>query len=336
MSKAKWAAIVYGRSYHLDFRFITIPQDFGESEIAWASPYILATTQKARHLADLSRWSLFKNKSHCIIGITCMVRDLIGKLGEDLIEVMAKDDRGRPLYVFVGYVTKLDNCQSLADLPAYTGRYLASFKSLYQEIEKVWWVRNYEDRQPRLSDYKSLNNTIETVSITSLQNDQILELNNQATNPDKTFLWQQSTNRNHQLWHAAASCPESTSICLDIYGKYLPNSPFLNQTISDLRGFTIVDRLNERKSERVESLPQKMSSSWKEKISNKAKGDIDLTLQQAAKVTSVSQEIISNFTSGSNSGNDNLERSNSSSEDRENFGFKTKQNPLPSKKEDWF
>jgi len=109
MSEEKWAAIVYGRSYHLDFRFITIPHNFTAQDIQWATPYILATTQKARNLANSPRWSLFKNDSYCIVGVTCMVRDLIPQLGEDLIEVMSKDDQGRPLYVFVGYVAQLTN-----------------------------------------------------------------------------------------------------------------------------------------------------------------------------------------------------------------------------------
>ncbi len=48
-----------------------------------------------------------------------MVRDLIGQLGEELIEAMTKDDRGRPLYVFVGYVTQLNQGKDLLDVPAY-------------------------------------------------------------------------------------------------------------------------------------------------------------------------------------------------------------------------
>ena len=58
MSREGWAKIVYGRSYHLDFRFITIPQDFERDDLAWASQHILATTRQARNLTDRPRWSL--------------------------------------------------------------------------------------------------------------------------------------------------------------------------------------------------------------------------------------------------------------------------------------
>ena len=82
----QWAAIVYGRTYHLDFRFITIPHDFTASDITWASQHILATTHQARNLPSNPRWSLFKNDSYCVVGITCMVRDLIGKFCAVLLE----------------------------------------------------------------------------------------------------------------------------------------------------------------------------------------------------------------------------------------------------------
>ena len=111
---------------------------------------------------------------------------------------------------------------------------------------------------------------------------------------------------------------------MDIYGKPLANSPFLNQTVSKIREFTIIDRLNENKSDQVEFVPPKSSFSWKEKISTRAKEDIELTLQQAVKVTSASQEIVDRLTNGSNSQNTNSENGNSASEERENFGFKTK------------
>ncbi|MCC0178621.1 hypothetical protein I4641_16735 [Waterburya agarophytonicola K14] len=335
MSKQDWAAIVYGRSYHLDFRFITIPYDFTAKEIAWVLPYIIATTQKARNLSTYPRWSLFKNNSHCVVGVTCMVRDLIGRLGEDLIEVMAKDDRGRPLYVFVGYVTKLNRNRKLIEYPAYTGNYLTSFKPLYQEIEKVWLARDYDDRKPCLSEYKALNNTMETID-NSFYIHQISRFNHQTKYPEKTFVWQNLTPKNYQLWLASSQCVESTSVCLDIQGKYLIDSPFLNQTVSDAENFAVCQRINRQEEISLKASKNNKSLSFKEKISTKAKEDIDLTLQQAAKVTSASQEIIGNLTYRSNSGKNTLEKPNSSRKERDNFGFKVKKNPLPSKKQDWF
>ena len=80
----EWAAIIYGRSYHIDFRFISIPQDFTNIEKNWAAQYILSTFRQANKLSSSPRWSLFKNRSHCILGVTCMVRDLLAGMDQSL------------------------------------------------------------------------------------------------------------------------------------------------------------------------------------------------------------------------------------------------------------
>ena len=96
-----------------------MPNNFTAQDIQWASTYIVATTQQARNLAGSPRWSLFKNDSYCVVGVTCMVRDLIKQSAADSVNIMTKDDQGRPLYVFVGYVTELNQQGQLNDLPAY-------------------------------------------------------------------------------------------------------------------------------------------------------------------------------------------------------------------------
>ncbi|MEM7590834.1 MAG: hypothetical protein AAF383_04840, partial [Cyanobacteria bacterium P01_A01_bin.83] len=190
MSKGKWAAIVYGRSYHLDFRFITVPDNFTAQDIQWASTYIVATTQQARNLAGSPRWSLFKNDSYCVVGVTCMVRDLIKQsLDSDLVNLMTKDDQGRPLYVFVGYVTELNQQQQLDDFPAYQAANLADFQLLYQEIEQVWLVKNYEHHSTpaRLSSYQPV--SFSQNAIVAPESHQIPTLNELANYPQKTFVW---------------------------------------------------------------------------------------------------------------------------------------------------
>ena len=340
MSKQTWAAIVYGRTYHLDFRFITIPHDFAALEIAWASSHILATTQQARNLSSSPRWSLFKNNTYCVIGVTCMVRDLMGKSGEDSSEMMAKDDQGRPLYVFVGYVTQLSSNANLTEFPAYTEERLTSFQHLYQEIEAVWLARDYNNRDPFLSEYKSLDVVVNTVDA-SLNNHQTLSLNNTAKYPDKTFIWPRSNEQNNQLWLAAARCQASTSVCLNIKGKQLVNSPFLNQTITKTEQFAVGDRLVARNRHRTNSskfnslqnhLPRPTLT---QKISNRAKDDIDLTLQQAAKMTAASQGIINSLTGNGNGNQDFIERSSSTS-DSQIFGLKTKKSDSSTEDKNWF
>jgi hypothetical protein len=351
MSRQKWAAIVYGRSYHLDFRFITIPHDFTEQNVAWASQHILATTHQARNLSSHPRWSLFKNNVYCVAGVTCMVRDLIQQVDENSVEVKTKDDQGRPLYVFVGYATYLNQEQTLLDFPAYTELDLASFEPLYQQVERVWLVKDYEanSKYPLLSQYEPLDYFLDLTSIDSSTN-YTSQLNHQEKYPDKIFLWSSSPEQNHQLWTASAQCSESTSVCINIKDKILPNSPFLNQSVSQLEQFTIKQRIvpgDQANSISKSSIPHNKSSnspnsqfspSLTQKISTRAKEDLDLTLQQAAKVTAASQELINNFTEWSNSNNKAQEKHSDPQNNEDEFGFKTKKSSptSQSQEEDWF
>lgn len=336
MSEREWAVIVYGRSYHLDFRFITVPHNFTGQDIQWASQHIVATTQQARNLADSPRWSLFKNNSHCIVGVTCMVRDLIGQLAEDFIEVMAKDDQGRPLYIFVGYVTKLSHQRTIQNFPPYTAEYLDNFKILYREIEKVWLVKNYEQnsRSPLLSQYQPRSFADSAIAIT---NHQIPELNDYAKYPNKIYLWPSLTRQNNLLWLTSVLCPQPTSTCLNINGKALTNSPFLNQTISQLEQFQIKERIvNMGNYSTPENSHDQANSSLSQKISRRAKEDLDLSLKQANKVATASQDLINNFTDWSNHPHPNSsQETNSSANEAESFGFKSKKSSSSSK-QDWF
>ncbi len=345
MSEREWAAIIYGRSYHLDFRFITVPHNFQGEDINWAAQYIVATTQQARKLADSPRWSLFKNHSYCVVGVTCMVRNLIGKLGEDLLKVMAKDDQGRPLYVFVGYVTQLSQQRNIHNFPPYTAECLDDFQILYQEIEPVWLAKNYEQhsRHPILSQYKPRRFAESAIALrapaklNTTKSHQIQQLNDFAKYPDKTYLWPSLRQQNNLLWLTSIQCSQPTSTCLNIEGKALANSPFLNQSINQLEQFQIQERIvNAVNNSTPEKSHCQTSSSFSQKISHRAKEDIDLTLQQAAKVATVSQDLFNNFTDWSNHRNSNSEQqTNAPANETESFGFKTKKSS-PSNNHDWF
>ena len=330
MSKRQWAAIVYGRSYHLDFRFITVPDDFTKQDTDWALEHILASTSQARNLADHPRWSLFKNDSHCVAGVTCMVRDLAGHSSKYPREEIAKDDRGRPLYTFVGYVTKLDGDLAIQNFPAYTD--LHRFGTLCREIVKVWWVKNYErDRtRPSKSHYQPLEFT-ESISNPS----ELPPLNTYSKDPDRTYLSPSSNQHNNLLWRGSARCPQPTSTCLNIKGKALVNSPFLNQTIATLTEFEVKNRITTTASTPppLKNRPQPQST-LSQKISHRAKEDLDLTLQQAASLAIASQELINNFADWSSPIDSDKQPDVQTDDEIESFGFKSKNSD--SSNEDWF
>ncbi len=346
MSNREWAAIVYGRSYYLDFRFITLPQDFTAQDISWASQHIIATTQQARNLVGSPRWSVFKNESYCVLGVTCMVRDLIGQFSEDLIEVMTKDDQGRPLYVFVGYVTQLSQQETIqnniqdnvAKFPPYAENNLASFKDLYREIEQVWLVKNYEpaSTKPLQSRYQAIGFSESAVATIDPQ---VPQLNHCSKHPDKIYLWPSLRQQNNLLWQTSIQTPQATSICLNIKGKPLANSLFLNQTASLLDSFQVKDRTSAKNkaAPSSENLDYQANSSLSQKISNRAKEDINLTRQQAAKIASASQELISNLNDWSNYGKPDSSQQPLDLDEIDNFGFKIKKSSTTSDREqDWF
>ena len=332
MSKRQWAAIVYGRSYHLDFRFITVPDDFTEADSDWALEHILASTSQARNLPNHPRWSLFKNDSHCVIGVTCMVRDLAGHTSAYPREAIAKDNQNRPLYTFVGYVTKLDGNLAIRNFPAYTEADLDRFGSLCREIVQVWWVKNYESDRTRPS--KSHYQPLEFPELTVFDPLQLPRLNTYSKDPEQTYLFPSSNQHNNLLWRGSARCLQPTSICLNIKGKALINSPFLNQAIASVTEFQVKNRITTTVSNLppLENRPQ-LQSTLSQKISHRAKEDLDLTLQQAASLAIAGQELINTFADWSKP-IDSDKQSNIQTNEVESFGFKSKNSD--SSDGDWF
>ncbi len=286
MYKEQWAAIVYGRSYHLDFRLIALPEDFAEPEIDWVLPHILATTQKPKKLSLNPRWSLFKNQYHCVVGVTCMVRDLLH--GKEM--GLTRDDKERPLYIFVGYITKLTSRRYLRDLPPYNNNSLHDFQNLYDYVRQVWLVKDFHKNSHQ---YIKTNYKTREFSPKSLENnlskDLIVKLNHQAKNPDQVFLWQDKLKRNSQLWATAAVTSQSTSLCIGSKNlEHCLNSPFLNQTIESQEILTIRDRLNSKKSlESKEKSSTKNKTSFPKLFINKVKQDIETTRNSALQLQQI-------------------------------------------------
>lgn len=328
---SKWAAIVYGRTYHLDFRLITVPHDFTQSDLDWSSQHIVATTQQARNLFGSPRWSLFKNHNYCVVGVTCMVQDLIGD--------RVKDDQGRPLYVFVGYVTRLTKDLTIQNLPAYADNCLDSFKTLYQEIEQVWLIKNYEvnSTDPSLSQYCPISFDNSTIAF---KPQELPPLNQQFRHPNKIYLWQSSTQQNSLLWQTAAQSSVPIATCLNIQGKALNNSHFLNQSTTQTEQFQILDRVTTQGkyssgSDNDNYVEPPKNTSLSQKISDRAKEDIDLTLQQANKMAIASQELINNLSDWNHSSTIKPQELDPSVAEPE-FGFKTKKSKSNESEQDWF
>jgi hypothetical protein len=351
MYKHKWAAIIYGRSYHLDFRLITIPQDFTDREKDWASQYILDTFSHANKLSSHPRWSLLKNDTHCVVGVTCMVRDLLINQEQELIESLSKDNCGRPLYVFVGYVTQLNRRKRLLDFPAYSDFSLQAFQELYQYILQVWWVEEYykDSKKPIFNDYQLLdfaNQNFKTNDILEI----IKQINHQEKHPDLTYLWHNTPEQKRKLWVASAISYEPISICLgDQELKNIINTPFLNQTVTCestevIEGCAIEKIQNNRCKVLPTSsiLPTKNTLSTPDNLSQvitkKVKEDIEITLHHANLVKNKSRDLLQNISDRSLlrlSSSKTLTDKNKN-EQKNNFGLRLKSSLNKDGKEQWF
>ncbi|TAG90731.1 MAG: hypothetical protein EAZ09_21795 [Oscillatoriales cyanobacterium] len=233
-----WSIIVYGRTYEADYRLLAIPVDFTTEDVNWAKNYIKATTRKPEQLPGNPRWSLFKNQKHCVIGVTCNLKDLISN--PDL----AVDKDSRPIHVFVGYVIKVDeNPELYREIPNYTD-HINLFQAPYNSVKDQWLVKSHNLRsKPQTSRFKYIRMPI------------CLYRTNSEINPyfflnmddSEVKLWSNSPDSKCEIWETACSFVynyKTVSLCLGMpTEKDVLESPFLNATVPGVK-HNILKRVN--------------------------------------------------------------------------------------------
>ncbi len=136
---SKWAPLIYGRTYAVDFRFLAVPHDFDERIINYIWEFIKVTTRSAENLSSKPRWIFLRTKRHCIIGVTCLIRDLLDSYEDNVSEDLTRDRHGRPLYAFVGFVSE-------TLVPSVTpAMNLALFATSYLELIPQKWDESYAE-----------------------------------------------------------------------------------------------------------------------------------------------------------------------------------------------
>lgn len=225
----KWAAIVYSRTHEVDFRLITIPSDFNDERVSWAKKYIISTTRYPQNLPDSPYWSLFQDERHCVVGVTCVVRELLGNSLEENSEDMTKDKHKRDLFVFVGYVAQIPH-------PPIPSMNLELFKELYDNYvrprwnEKSYEVRNLEKEGKNISLYEKTFDLDDCIKSPEQSPGYFFNGNN-----DRRFIWSVKANQN--LWYAASQQNKPLSLCLGLFRKkYFFDGEFLNGTALDVIG----------------------------------------------------------------------------------------------------
>ncbi|MBW4505683.1 MAG: hypothetical protein KME64_04120 [Scytonematopsis contorta HA4267-MV1] len=250
MSKVEFAPIVYGRTYEVDFRFIVVPEDFQQGSVQnfqlkdrdWLEGCIRTTTLQAERLPGNPRWSIFKNKSHCIVGVTCMAAEV------SLDNI--KDKESRPLYVFLGYVCR--PCADFQPIPMV----LDHFKDLYRYVSETWEERPYEAnaRVPNLAHYNEFD-FAESQGVVSTTLDEQVKLN---LEPNKIRIWPDSTEFRQKLWLAASACQAPVSLCLGLPNEAAAlNGRSLNCTTLD---FNVVRELERKERPQQRDLHNQQSA----------------------------------------------------------------------------
>ncbi|MEI7676537.1 MAG: hypothetical protein WCJ03_07140 [Bacteroidales bacterium] len=146
MTNFEWSAIVYARTYEVDFRFIAIPQGYTNDDIADIESYVLVSTRLAEKLPSQPRWSLYRNARQCVFGVTCMANELVDAAKSTDIDIsnwatMTRDNCSCPLFLFVGYVCN----DGKAIAPAFDQLQLSLFTPLYQYVVEQWFVKPYQE-----------------------------------------------------------------------------------------------------------------------------------------------------------------------------------------------
>ncbi|MTJ48313.1 hypothetical protein [Dolichospermum sp. UHCC 0259] len=227
-SSLKWSALIYGRTYEVDFRLIAMPEYFDVQARTWAENYILATTQIPEKLSGNPRWSLFTNRNYYVIATTCMVRELFPNGTSHETKDITTDFRGRPLYAFIGYVAERDESGEFPTLPAYSDLNLEQFQLLYQKyVEQRWDVKPYqpESRQPIPTSEEDVKFSFPTTD------DAKLHLN---IDQKRIRVW--SEEYKSDVWNTVIQKIEISdqpiSVCLSLStSREAENSPFLNATV---------------------------------------------------------------------------------------------------------
>lgn len=234
---SQWSALIYGRTYEVDFRMLAMPDYFSDRDKQWAIEYILATTDRPERLLNSPRWSLFNNGKYCAIGITCAVNYLAAD------SRYQQDFKARSLYAFVGYVARLQANGRFPPLPQYGDLDLAEFARTYDRyICQCWFVKSYESssKQPILTRASESN-----IDFDGLQKHLVID--RFTCNLDRNYKGIYPEEHRSLIWNSAVleiaePSDRECSLALGLSpGKELNNSPFLNLTLPNLDFATTIE-----------------------------------------------------------------------------------------------
>ncbi len=270
----RWAPIVYSRTLNVDFRLLTMPEKMSQDEVDWVLEHISGTTTYADDLRESSRWSLFKNDSLCVFGLTCMAALVSG------IKVVADN---RDLYLFAGWAARIDKTAypqaphhpPIPPLSVIKQPPFWVFRTLYDFVDLMW-----EDDRTTLSELqKEIGRPFRRVP----QMEQILKRNRHliaeqrkavaaesdqlnydglklSTIPYESDDQAAQTQKNDMIWAEAALTDKPVSVCLGLPDQSTAiKGPFLNACLRSIPAADLVQRSVELDADTNANAEQRVS-----------------------------------------------------------------------------
>lgn len=185
----RWAPLVHARTYEADFRILIAPEDFTDEDLAWARERIRVTTRCAERLSDGPRWSVFRHSRHTLVGVTCRA--------SEVSDEMNRDAHGRPLYVFLGWVTTDAR-------PGPCGFRLDGFAGLYAHVRARWMDRE-SGGAPERAPYED--RVLPSCDAPAASSETVLRT-------DVTEVYRDEPSVRLRIWHEAFASARPVSVCL--------------------------------------------------------------------------------------------------------------------------
>lgn len=278
----KVAPLIHTRTFHCDFNasFAVKPAFFLEEDVQWARKFVLEATKSIDRFQG-HRWLVVDSKEYRLIGIVAFNKHIfercdVNNPDNQNIPELFFDDKGRPVYSFIGMVVKREdflNCQ-IGELS------FDIFGKIYAEyIPNIW--------QKRLSE-TLLSSVMELPSVSFSMNDAI-----QPVRIGQKHLYESNVEIDSRLFAININSPfePGKSFCSNISDyATVKNSIFSHITTS---GNTIirckrdnpsecannfVDINKPRRFERIDLVIDDIIASYSNLIIENAQGEKEFTL----------------------------------------------------------
>ena len=294
---ARWAAVVYGRTYQADFRFLETPVDFTRADRDWLADHVLGALGTPEHLRLGPRWCLARNGQHCLVGVACTADDLLGRAAGAADDArLTRDRHGRPLYVFVGLVARATSNGRFPRLPALAELDLAGFRDLYEPVRAQWLDLGQPSPRPAPYERSLPADPDQPVAERALADPDPLgaerapaepadvQLN---TRPAWVLVWPETAAARASLWSAAAHSSAPVSLCLGLTRqKDALEGPFLNATVAAITEPAVLQRTSTdvggEPTAGDEQIGGAASSETLDKLIERGKGGLDLAVRGLA------------------------------------------------------